>query len=623
MKGSIKMQVFSNLWGGEGLLTSASLLAMASVGMFNDIKDNNDDTMKIYYRCFDFSQRSPDENRWKNMRDSYEKYSRIIFGNDACNCLINDDINITRFVNTTPPQISQKYQDKGSLALGFSEDEMDLNISRGIYGRPWIGEAYYADTDFSCLYNNAEPNILVINGGGYKGGGTAASFIYLENRFDVQNKVQNVNQVKRFDVIVGPSTQFDRFIKLPHPEIYNETNLRDNIDIFKVGDIIENLENKNGISATDQGHHNANIAFLKKVWNDISSSGRDYTALNPKNYMPRFIDRVSSDTTLKKVVPFINMKYPLQANGDSYDYDITSDGFAADNQKHKLHITNMLSAVTIQEIALNHNSPNYDENGHIFSFCIPNASKYTIDGVFRPEDAVKFYRFLAFSVMIVKYIYNCFYDIQKPGAAIMLDKWAISKKHILLGLRVILKEETNEGKLNFAFARNVKAYLANFASEYIKPVLEAFKDIEDTSENVQFFSKTRIAENLEKGMYGIICNLIDSIYIDNQTNADIKEIDNPSSINKETESILAAVITGRPGKPEQFNDSYRTIKGENGGTNFLEIYQTGLPEFGTVNGKKERIWSEDINENNVKEKAVKYCEALITYTYSKIQEKLI
>ena len=620
------MQVFSNLWGGEGYLTSKSLLTMASVGMFNDIMDNENNIMEIYYRCLDNNSESDDAKKSEKMGVAYRDYFKVVFA-DENSCLIDDNETAKNFLPKEEKSLEKKYPNSEYLALGFSEDEMKLNIKNGIYGKPWIGEAYYADKDFSPIYNSASDNIIVVNCGGYKGGGTATTFIYLENRYDIAGLNPGVSGCKRFDAIVGPSTQFNKYVTLPHPELYNEPSFRGKINRFEIEKILERLESKN-INSANEGLHNENICFLEEKWKEIKNPERDLTTLNPNKYMSKFIDRINSDMTLTKVVPFINMKYPLTPDGDSYNYDITSDRFSPDKQEHRLHITNLLNAVTIQEIALNHNSKDY-VNGHIYTFCIPNSNKYTIDGVFRPEDATRLYRFLAFSTIIIKYIYNCFYDIKKPGASILLTKWALSRRPRFIGLSVgnpeiILREERPEGKCSFAFAGYVKDYLAKFVYEYIIPVLTALKDVDDTSEQVEFFGQSQIPQSeFSKGLYGIVDDLIQSVTVDQNTMINIRFIESPKEISDSTEKTLAAIITGRQGRPKNFPDSYNFIKGENGGTNFLEKFQQGIQEFGSYNDKKERMWNDNINENNVQPNAETYCKNLITYTYSQIKQNLL
>ncbi|MBR1592045.1 MAG: hypothetical protein IJ666_03425 [Ruminococcus sp.] len=611
------MQVFSNLWGGEGYLTAASLITMASVGMFSDIKDNGGNLMDIRFRCLDFATESPDDKRWKNMKEAYNKYFKIIFGDEAKNCLVNENIQMNSFLNQKKPKLNQKYANPEFLALGFSEKEMGLDIKRGIYGKPWIGEAYYADTNFAPLYNSATDSIVVINAGGYKGGGTAATFIYLENRHRVKENNHKVKECSRYDVIVGPSTQFNKYTKLPHPEIYGDASLNGDIDIFDSGEILERLRNTEPVSS-DSGNHSENIKFLEKIWDNIDKN--NYADLNPKNYMPRFIDRVSSDATLNDVVPFINMKYPLVPDGDSYDYDVTSDAFAADGQSHRLHITNLLSAVTIQEIAMNHDKGDYAA-GTIYSFNIPDVEKYTVDGVFNADDAAKVYRFIAFSAIMIKYLYNCFYDITTPGADTMLKKWALSKKPLIGDAKVILDNRKEHGRRNFAFANTVTEYLANFVHEYIKPVLIAFKDVDDTSEDVEFFSKKQLAGSpFSNGLYGIVSDLIDSVTVDQNTRINISVINNARAINDTIQNILAEVMT-RNGKLEQFSQSLSTIKSEQGGDDFLKVFQIGMPEFGSMD--KERTWNADVNDNNLKEYAENYCQQLIRYTYDHLKNNFI
>ncbi len=607
------MQVFTNLWGGEGFLTTTSLLAMASVGMFNDVMD-----MEVYYRCLDFATESEDDTRWRKIKEAYEKYSGIIFGNNIKPCLIHDNVKINSLVNMdggNNPTLSSKYRNKEYLSIGCSENDMELNIRSGIYGKPWVGEAYHANTEFRGLYDSASGDIITINCGGYKGGGTAATFIYLENKYRVSDNNTSVTSHKRYNVIAGPSTQFGHKVKLPHPELYPENDLKNEISIFELDSVIERLAVKQ--IPTSKSHlHEDNIKFLRREWDKVKNDREDHTNLNPMFYMARFIDRISSDNTLQNVINFINIKSNLRPDGMSYNYDKTSDIFSPDNQAHLQHITNMINAVTIQEIVLNHRKNMYNA-GKIYTFCVPNDTKYTIEGVFRPEDAKRFYRFLIFSSIIVNYVHNCFYDITNAGSSIMIDKWAIKRRRRALGfipagVEIPVDTESKEGKNNTKFANFIKKYIADFAYEYIRPVLKVFIEV-DSHENVEFFPKKNIGnDTFKNGIHGIVRDLIKSIK-DNG----IKEITEPREIMDKTENTIAAIIMGREGNPLDFDGALKTIQGQQGeNNNFLQKYQTTFPEYGKINGNL-RIWEENA-DNNIQSEAESYAQRIIKHTYEQV-----
>lgn len=609
------MQVFSNLWGGEGFLTAASLLAMASVGMFNNVTDSDGNSMGVYYHCLDFATDSEDDKRWHDMADAYAAYAGIIFGEQNVNCLIRNDKDILSLVKmTNPAKLEKKFPNKDNLSCGCSEKDMGLDIKKGIYGKPWVGEAYYSNTDFGGLYSEAGGNIVIVNCGGYKGGGTAATFISLENRFNVQASNPNVTSTERFNVIAGPSTQFKHTTQIPNSGIYDAGRFSGELDLFEIPKIIKQLEEISVGSAND-GQHRANIDFLRNQYERVLNADHDYRNLNPKYYMARFIDRIRSDRTLSAVkASFINIKSNLTPDGESYNYDITSDDFLPDNQSHKLHITNLLNARTIQEIAMNHSNPNYS-SGKIFTFC-SNANAYTIDGVFLPNDARKFYRFLVFSTLLSKYVNNCFYDISQPGASIMIDKWAIKKSAgFFKGAQVIVDLNKPEGQLNVAFANNVKGFLTNFLFSYVRPVLMAFMDIDMTSREVCFFPQNAInGSRFDRGIWGIVMDLITNIGT---------ILDNPQVIKDTTEETISALMIGRNGKPNNFNETLQTIRGANGtGVNFLNNYQSFFPEYGTP-GRNTRTWSDEVNINNVVNEADGYFRKILRYTYEYIEKNLI
>lgn len=89
------MQIFLNLWGGEGYLTSAMLLSMTSMGMFENVPN------QVFYRCMDFATGSDDDQRQENISKSQLEYYNIIFGKG--NNVINDGVTINTIAIINDP----------------------------------------------------------------------------------------------------------------------------------------------------------------------------------------------------------------------------------------------------------------------------------------------------------------------------------------------------------------------------------------------------------------------------------------------------------------------------------------------------------------------------------------
>lgn len=621
------MSVFLNLWGGEGYLTSAMLLSMTSMGMFENVKN------QIFYRCMDFATDSDDDKRQKDIGKSHLDYYNIIFGKN--NNVISDGVTIDTIakISDATSTLVKKFGKREHLAIGCSESDMNVDIKRGIYGKPWVGEAFYSNSNFNALYQNATGNIIIINCGGYKGGGTAATFIPLENSMQVEKAMPNVSS-KRFNVIAGPSTTFCHTTHIPNYGIYSGIGLsgidpNGNVDIFEIPEVIEGLKNVN-VPDASQNIHETNINELEAEYRRIydPKERRDYRNLNPSNYMGRFIDRIRSDETLSQVdASFINIKPNLKKVGNSFNYDITSDKFMPDNQAHKLHITNLINAVIIKE--LTENSANY--GGHsIYTFCSPDTDKFTVETVFNPEDAKKFYRFIIFSIIITKYVYSYFSNITKPGADIMLSKWACQESHFVFfpphnEWSFSLSTNPGAGQLNNSFANNVIYELADFAYEYIKPVLEAFMNVEMTSDDVSFFPKDNIqATNatFANGIRGIVNSIIESVSSDSDTGRKkIEAIKEPNDIKNQTEKSIAAILIGKNGHANTFDDVYKEIIGTDGaGNDFLKVYQTGFPNLARSKNKGTETWDNFNGDNgDVADFAKNYCAEIIKYTYEKVK----
>ena len=620
------MNVYLNLWGGEGYLSAASVLALASVGIYDGIVDAANSPVTINYGCFDFTPpENADKERCDDMYEAYKKYYCGIIKQTAPN--INKTGLVIRdlVTETKPKNLEKKYAAKKAfLAFGCSEADMGTDLSQGIYGKPWVGEAYYVDSNFSPIYNGDTGNKVVINCGGYKGGGTAATFIPLENDFTPTGAAP-----ERFDIIVGPSTQFNRFVQLRHKGIYSTSTYDNGVDRFDIPNVIEILNTMaGGIVAI--GLHNENIAALeeeyKRIYDPENQGGPiDRRSLNPVNYMPRFVDRIKSDETMNSMnACFVNLKPNLESDADGFfNYDITSDSYQPDTQIHSMHITNLLSAVEVKEIAQNHGSyPKKGEpKGKVFTFQ-DNGNAFTLDGVFTQNDANKIMHFILFSLLITEYAFNSFNDYTLPGFSVLIDRWAIKEGgNILHPGRVVVPPKPS-GNLNEAFASAAKEYFINLAHKYIKPTLQAFLDYNDTCPDVMFFDKTKINENLPDGVYGVVRDIVNKIQKPQNGPCFIVPENDSMVIQERNEYRIAAVVKGRFGLPVDFNAALGSIHGLPGG-GLLLSYQGCFPSFGTAKPFGNRAWSKDVTAANVAQKAVDFCNDVTKYTYQKVCETFV
>ena len=619
------MDVYVNMWGGEGYLSAASMLTLACVGFYDDVKDASGSQVMFHFGCYDFvPDGNSDKKRCKDLFAAYNKYYCGILKNVAP-VVVDTNVSIINMVQgANPKTLDNKYHaSRQFLAFGCNRSDITTDLSQGIYGKPWVGEAYYADSIFHQIYNGANGNIVVINCGGYKGGGTAATFIPLENRHNIQSQNPNVTSAERFNIIVGPSTTFDRRVVYPNKGIYNNAMYDNGVDLFAIPDVIEKLNAM--ITGVGNEHlHEANVKCLeteyKKVYDPDAHGGPvDRRSLNPINYMPRFVERVESDVTMGQVsANFINLKPNLSSvsNGE-FNYDVTCDRFAPDGQAHKLHITNMLSAAEIKEIATNHSSYT---GGKVMVFQNPSADTFTLDGVLDQDDVKKAIHFVIFSMLITDYAFNCFNDITNPGIAVMLDKWAITTTKMLKKV-VALDPNTPAGALNVQFATAAKNYLIDLAHEYIRPVLESFIQIQDTSPDVSFFSKTPVgqASDFPNGVYGIVRGIVDKIKLNERGERYIEPINDANVIKANAVNSFAALIMNRFGHSDDYNTCMKFINSMQNNIGFLNYYQSQFPEFGKVGGiGNHRKWAADVNSANVETHARKYCESIIKITYKAV-----
>lgn len=499
------MDAYLNLWGGEGYLTCASVQAMAMIGMFEDV---NGVTLK--YKCLDFADDSSDDVRWKTLATAYNRYHKALFGNEnmavICDSTAGGKFSsaINKVVNNPTPEMTLESKfaaSKDILAIGCSEDDIKLNIKEGIYGKPWVGEAYHADSHFDQLYPNTltqNDSIIVMNCGGYKGGGTAATFIPLESIY----QVPGCGNVARYNIIAGPSTQFNRNVTIDYPDAYNGQRV-ESVDRFDIENVKKDLESRVKSDAVSKKHHDENIKKLNKADSEVHSVGRDYSTLNPDFYMARFIDKIRSDDSIQKVdATFVNMKSNIIQSGTSCNYDITAMQFKPDKQEHQLHITNLLNAVTVKELMRNAGA----YTGHnIYSFS-SEAGTYNIYDIFEKEDAENFYYFIEFVILLAEYIYPYFNDIQLAGSEQFLVKWALQVRR-----RFATDGQTNEARYNRDFSGLVKNGIRDFLVQYAKNVLIAFWEINNVSPNdVNFFPSFTIGP-FQRGMHEVIGRLLSDI----------------------------------------------------------------------------------------------------------------
>ena len=632
------VRVYNNGFGGDGLLNGAALLAISSVGMLNNLKTYNEVTENeeeptIYLCCLDFTSDSYDKTRWMSMAKAYKDYFDVVFNEPGAEATIKkmnvktdsriEDI--VHFNREGRKSLANKFKDREKMALGFYAEEMDLDIFKGIYGKQNIGEVYHSDADFTTLYEGNDPNdfVIVIDNGGYKGGGTAATLIPIEiGEFMGDNW-------RKFIVVSGPSTSFktERLIKdetgkeLRLPEGYNNP-----IDMFDAEKILKNMD-----KLTQDKDEKAIIVALQ----DIVSELRGHSDLNPQYYMGRFIDRIRSDTSIGKAhATVINMKPDCLA-GNIFKYDITSDEFQPDNQKHDLHITNLLNALTIQEVIVNYSSLSKNQ---IHTFCaspgVAAIKKYTLAGIFNANDARKFYRFLVFSAVLVQYVYPCFDNLSLGCSEKLVNCWAQERKK-LIGWELPLDTRTTEGNNNSAFAASVRKELAKFLYEYVRSTLNVFMDIQKVSDkssdrpDVDFFSKAPVPDNspdFNEGIFEIVNGMIEAIQSSDANTYVVKyirtEVGDAGKISTDimdkVKKMIAALGKGQGERLDKdYKNALKALSGSDGtGNDFFSRYAENFPTFGEIK-KGHRVWNSDVD---IADEAKKYCKRIIRHTYKNIED---
>ncbi|MCR5717527.1 MAG: hypothetical protein K6F80_00635 [Oscillospiraceae bacterium] len=551
------------------------------------------------------------------MLENYTNFAGLLYGSDPA--VRNNGVRIHTVAKIPAPPahatLESKFpQSSDLLTLGCSEADMRLDIRRGIYGRPWVGEAYHSHSNFNNLYSGANGDVMIANCSGYKGGGTAATFIPLSAReaSNVLNSMPGVHFTgQTFSIITGPSTEFAHSTRIPDVSIYGG-DIPSEVDLFEIPEMTDRL-NKRNVNGTDRPTHESNIRALQDAYKRIldPESKKDYRQLNPSFYMGRFIDRIHSDASLTSCINFVTLKPDLHPDQKGvFHYDITDEKFEPDNQDHMLHISNLINALIIQEIAVNHTQ--YTQPGSIYSFCCPSANYFNTADLFPGENSKQFYRFIAFSVILIKYVCSFFANIAKPGAEGMLTKWAADVKKGF-GWKRAVTDDTQTGIRNILFANAVRTEITQFVTQFIVPILQAMLDIQNTSSGtVVLFETASLAKGaFPNGKYGIIKDLI--------TNC-TEITDNPLTIMQTTNQILAALIMGVSPYPTNFDQALTTITSDK--TNFMKKYQNLFPEFGFVKAR-HREWDSAVKDADIPAKAAEYSKEIIAHTYKQVRDILI
>lgn len=465
------METIINAWGGEGLLSSAAIFALGAMGLFNDFANE-----KIHVRVLDLAGRSGDADRMNQLEAAYSKYFSIVYGTEPT--IVFDSISIDDIVrNDNSSSVIERYKDMDALALGCSVSDMKLNIRNGIYGKPWLGEIYYSDSDFSKLYEDIPRNseIVIINCGGYRGGGTATTFIPLENMYSPPTLITH-----RFIVAAGPSTKFVFKVKMPHPEIYKMADLAE-VDIFDIPDVVRKIGGLNINSEKNK----ENVNFLINEYKKVYSYKYDYRNLDPKYYSSRFLDRIISDVSKTEAV-FINIK----TDGEKIlPFDVTSNSLELDKQYHKMHISSFLNALSVREIVFNHEKY---YGGKVYAFGTNAGDHFEPDTLFDNNERAKFWQFIVMSALMVFFVHDSFAFPFDDGFIRITEKWGKRKNSVInqffgvLRIKndtpVAVNENDKAGAENRIFANKILDILETYIEEFIKPVLKAINEIDETSD---------------------------------------------------------------------------------------------------------------------------------------------
>jgi len=400
------MEAMINAWGGEGVLSSSAVFIMGTLGMFSGVVKADE---KIHVRILDLEYKTEDRvttdyGRALNFAKMYTDYYEIMYGSKPE--LVYDDITIYDIVDCRSTSVYSKYANNPLLSLGCTQEDISLDIENGVYGKPWLGEIFYSgknDTFFRKLYDGIpKGNVITINCGGYRGGGTATTFIPMENVYSSPD-----HRVYRYMVISGPSTKFEFILTLPHPEIYKEyPELKNGFDIFEIPKVKNKILSSNP-SLEQFSLHQDNLDTLDEYWNIVVNDQYKLSNLDPAFYASRFLDRLYSDIS-RVSATFINIK----TDGKKFlNYDVTSNEYQPKEQKHWLHISNLINGLSIREILVN--KADYNDGG-VYAFGCSSGDKYSPNSLFDDTCRKRYWTFVVMSIVMVYYVHDVLITNEVP-----------------------------------------------------------------------------------------------------------------------------------------------------------------------------------------------------------------
>lgn len=508
------METIINAWGNEGFHSAYAVTAAACLGMFGKLLENDE---KIHLRFLDFEESFSDNWSRTQIFYAYQKYYRIVFGTEED--MVFDSIKLKDILKADgTSSLSEKTEDKEILYLGFSENDIKLNMRNEVYGKKNVAEVYYYDTDFSKLYESIpkDKDVVIINCGSYSEGGTASTFIPLENV-----SANSEFFVKRYNVVSGPSAKCAYNVRMPYPEIYNaRMSVPAETDIFKIPEVIKKINHINSTVSTNFvsdisepeikemfiSKSRQNIESLERKYKKVLSESHDFRSLDPKYHVSQFIDMVCSECS-EVDGTFVNFKtdgkfFLPSDNVTLYDYN-------ADVNYNKMNIISLINAMSIREITANHN--NYS-GGQVWAFGSSLGERYTPLTVFTGECIKNFVQFMIMSVVITNYVQNCFSADCNNDALEIMEKWAKKPKTFLSSVRSIISVSADKqikaykkNSMNESFSRLVLININDFISTYICGVLETLNEIDETSEQASMF--TGITESIVRNIVYSVNNI--------------------------------------------------------------------------------------------------------------------
>ncbi len=466
------MESVVNAWGGEGVLTATAVFLMGALGMFRGTVSAGE---RIHVRILDLErpEDAPEMTDYKRACDFaklYEECYRKLYGGEPE--LVYDDISIYDVADLkNGTSVSMKYGVNPLLSLGCTRDDIDLEISKGIYGKPWLGEVFYCgrdDTSFDKLYKDIDNYELVaINCGGYRGGGTAATFVPMENAYNPEN-----HKLTRYMVVSGPSTRFKLRLKLRSPEmarmyagIPGLENLANGYDIFDIPEIREKMLTY----SPDFEHfnlHQDNLRMLDDQWQAVVDDEKNLENLDPAYYAPRFLDRLYTDISQVSAT-FVNLK----TDGKNLlDYDVTSDTYQPKIQTHKMHISSFINGLSVRELIANHK--NYTDGG-VYAFGYDGrGDTFSPDTLFNEAVAGAYSAFIITTIILTHYVNGVLSNKLIPFGQTK------QKKSFFLfsgGAKEMTTDETNACQAALASVKS-------FYSKYLIKCLYMLEEIDSVSD---------------------------------------------------------------------------------------------------------------------------------------------